>query len=113
MESGLPDILSSMVTTSKFVIYTLIDQKGNLLNFLYRYTEMEIGNLNILISVPHDGNLKPNTISDRLSDQNGNFKNDQNTRTYAKILKEELVSLFLLKKNLDAAPFVIYNNLHR
>jgi len=67
----------------------------NIKNFEKRYTEIDLGNLNILISVPHDGPLKPPGIQDREKDQNGNFKNDLNTRKIAKILRDELTALFL------------------
>lgn len=84
----------------------------NIKNF-ERYTEIDLGNLNILISVPHDGPLKPPGIQDREKDQNGNFKNDLNTRKIAKILRDELTALFLNHTRTQAMPFVIYNNLHR
>jgi hypothetical protein len=75
---------------------------------------MELGNMNILISVPHDGQLKPSTIRDRACDQIGNLKNDINTRKFAEVLKDELISLFLAKNGTSFfIPFTIYNNLHR
>ncbi len=74
---------------------------------------MTIGNLNILISVPHDGPLKPEDIHDREKDSNGNYKNDSNTRKVARVLSEELTRLFSIDKESLISPFVIYNNLHR
>lgn len=74
---------------------------------------MEVGNMNILISVPHDGPLKPDDIHDREKDSNGNYKNDSNTRKVARVLREELSRLFSKDKDLPLLPFVIYNNLHR
>jgi len=63
--------------------------------------------------VPHDGPLKPLTIQDRDKDNKGNIKNDLNTRKVAKILRDELATLFLTHNRTRALPFVIYNNLHR
>lgn len=77
------------------------------------YTELEIGNLNILLSVPHDGSLRPNEIPNRDKDLNGNLKNDKNTRKFTKKLKNELEILFSNQYGVEFAPFAIYNNLHR
>ncbi|RMZ94851.1 pglyrp1 isoform X3 [Brachionus plicatilis] len=72
-----------------------------------KYTEFEIGNLNILISVPHGGNLFPDQIPDRTEDGLGNFKGDYNTRPFGEELSTQLHGLFGQK------PFMVYNNLHR
>jgi hypothetical protein len=32
------------------------------------YTVLEVGNINLLLSIPHDGNLKPTNIKDRTVD---------------------------------------------
>lgn len=77
------------------------------------YTELEIGNLNILLSVPHDGLLRPNEIPNRENDLNGNLKNDKNTRKFTKYLRNDLEILFLNKYGVKLVPFVLYNNLHR
>ena len=86
------------------------------MNIVYghkKYTELEIGNINILLSVPHDGYMRPNEIQNRESDQNGNLKSDKNTKKFANYLKEEIKFLFLTNRGIKANPFVINNNLHR
>ncbi|RNA38969.1 pglyrp1 isoform X3 [Brachionus plicatilis] len=77
------------------------------------YTELELGNLNILLSVPHDGSLRPPEIPNRENDLNGNLKNDKNTRRFTKSLKNELEILFFTHQDIKLIPFVLYNNLHR
>jgi hypothetical protein len=81
------------------------------------YTEMVLGDLNILISVPHDGLLRPAAISNRTEDSIGNLISDFNTRKFANVLRSELVSLFANNKTANSQgghyPFIIYNNLHR
>ena len=78
---------------------------------------MELGNVNILISVPHDGFLKPESVHDRSNKsirEKGLFiLNDTNTRPFSKIIKRELSTLFSSNKNVKVKPFVIFNNLHR
>lgn len=74
---------------------------------------MVVGNMNILISAPHDGPLKPDDIHDREKDSNGNYKNDTNTRKIAHVLSEELTRLFSAERKTPLSPFVVYNNLHR
>ena len=92
---------------------SLIDKSGNIVYGFKRYTEFHLGNINILISVPHDGSSKPIDIHDRQTDNQGNFKNDFNTRNVAISIKNELSDLFLSKKDFKALPFVVMNNLHR
>ncbi|CAF0795964.1 unnamed protein product [Brachionus calyciflorus] len=77
------------------------------------YTELELGDVNILISVPHDGYLRPTDIPNRENDRNGNLKSDKSTRKFANFLQEELKNLFLKYRGIKANPFVIINNLHR
>ena len=77
------------------------------------YTQLEIGNINLLISIPHDGLLRPYEINNRTNDALGNLLNDLNTRKIGQIIRDELMILFLTKKGLNARPYVIYNNLHR
>ena len=73
------------------------------------YTQLELGNVNILISVPHDGILKPKNIKNRTGEKN--IKSDYNTRKFADTLRKELSNLFLTRKAINASPFIIYNNL--
>jgi hypothetical protein len=77
------------------------------------YTEIELGNVNILISVPHNGVLRPQDIQNRDSDQFGNIKADSNTKRLGIGLKNELENLFYERRNKIAVPFIIMNNLHR
>jgi hypothetical protein len=37
------------------------------------YTEFHSGNVNILLSVPHDGQLRPTSITNRTADANNNL----------------------------------------
>jgi hypothetical protein len=76
------------------------------------YTEMELGNINLLISVPHDGQLYPVDIQNRTADELNNLKGDFNTRKVAQKLRDELVALFA-SVGQSARPFMVYNNLHR
>lgn len=76
------------------------------------YTELELGNVNLLISVPHDGSLRPVEIPDRV-DPYGNIRRDSNTRNFTQILKDELSTLFSSFYGYNIQMFVIYNNLHR
>lgn len=71
------------------------------------YTEFELGNLNILISVPHGGNLYPIDIPDRTEDGLGNFKGDFNTRPFGEELSAQLFDLF------GQTAYMVFNNLHR
>ena len=70
---------------------------------------MELGNINILISVPHDGHLRPDDIQYRKV----NDKGDLNTRMFAKVIQEELKQLFLAYQNSVIFPFIVFNNLNR
>jgi hypothetical protein len=87
---------------------------GNLMYCLYGfkgYTQLELGNINLLISVPHDGYIRPGDIKNRTE---SNIVTDYNTRKFANILKDELSLLFKNKRGIQQAkPFIIYNNLHR
>lgn len=78
---------------------------------------MELGNINILISVPHDGQLKPESIQDRskksIREKGLLILNDTNTRQFSKIMKKELSTLFSVNTKIKVSPFVIFNNLHR
>lgn len=76
------------------------------------YIEWEKGNINIIISSPHDGYLKPDSIPDR-TPQDGTSTIDFNTRIVTQSLANELSKLFSLKTGSTKKPFVLYNNLHR
>ncbi len=73
------------------------------------YTVLEVGNINLLLSIPHDGNLKPTNIKDRTVDT----VIDYNTQNFGKAVRDELIYLFKTVKNMDARPYVVYTNLHR
>ena len=73
-----------------------------------KYTEFHSGNLNILLSVPHDGLLKPDSITDRASDISNNLKGDYNTRKLGLLIRSKLTSLINDGKK---TPFMIFNNL--
>jgi hypothetical protein len=77
------------------------------------YTEFEFGNVNILLSVPHDGSLRPADIPDRVVDPSGNILRDSNTRHFAQVVRDELVNLLSNYYGYNVKLFVIYNNLHR
>lgn len=80
------------------------------LNGYKNYTFLETGNINILISVPHNGNLKPADIPDR---NETSMNSDLNTFRIANGLLSELQRLFFQEKGLDVRPFLVANNLHR
>jgi hypothetical protein len=84
-----------------------------IINGLNNYTSLSLGNLNILISAPHGGNFRPESIADRTEDDHGNLKGDKNTKEIAFILRDELSLLFLNNSSIDAKPFLLYNNLSR
>ena len=90
-----------------------LDLPINTINGYKNYTQLEMGNINILISIPHDGSLKPADIPDRDSDALGNLKSDLNTRKFGQVVRDELMILFLTRVGMNVRPFVIYNNLHR
>lgn len=74
------------------------------------YTGMETGTVNILISVPHNGNFKPSDIPDRVDTS---LLSDTNTRRLANVLRDELQKLFWNFKGKIAIPFLVFNYLHR
>ena len=115
----LNQLFKKIVFTLSFVSLFKMDYSSrlelpvNIVNGYKNYTQLEIGNLNILLSVPHDGYLRPDEISNRTTDALGNLLNDMNTRKIAQIIRDELMILFLVKNGVNARPYVIYNNLHR
>jgi len=84
------------------------------------YNTYEPGNINILISSPHGGDLAPTDIPDRqsvtdegvvLSDYVTNT--DLNTKYIAKAIRDALVLLFKERNNIDARPHLLNTNLKR
>ena len=69
------------------------------------FIEYVVGNLPIVISVPHGGYLKPSTIPDRVLGTAGH--QDTNTQELAR----EIIELF--RKQTGKVPHVIINRLHR
>ena len=72
------------------------------------YTQFGLGDLNILISVPHGGNIRPGNIKDRTNDSLGNLKSDFNTILFGNSLRADLSDLFG-----DRMPFIVSSQLHR
>lgn len=50
------------------VNFTFISSVDIISGYKY-YTNLEVGNVNILLSAPHNGELKPSDIADRVLDQ--------------------------------------------
>jgi hypothetical protein len=69
------------------------------------FIEYVVGNLPIVISVPHGGYLKPSTIPDRVLGTAGHQD------TYTQELAREIIELF--RKETGKVPHVIINRLHR
>jgi len=90
-------------------------------NISYKgYNTYESGNMNILISSPHGGDLAPTDIPDRQSvtDEGVILKDyvtntDLNTKYIAKTIRDALVLLFKEKNNIDARPHLLNTNLKR
>ena len=76
------------------------------------YTKLSVGNINIILSAPHDGELRPSNIPDRTSDRLGNIGSDRRTSLIAQLVSEELTKLFFGSK-IDGRPFVVENYLQR
>lgn len=75
------------------------------------YTSMHLGNINILISVPHGGTVAPDDMPDNF---NSSSEGDSSTRLVAKLVRQELSQLFgSCNDNSQALPFLIINNLAR
>lgn len=69
------------------------------------FTEYVVGNLPIVISVPHGGYLKPSTIPDRVLGTAGHQD------TYTQELAREIIEEF--RRTTGSVPHVIINRLHR
>lgn len=74
------------------------------------YIEFYNGNMNLLISVPHDGTFMPHFITNRTSDKSNNLKRDLNTEKIANEIRNHLKVLF---NSEGKVPFMIVNKLHR
>jgi hypothetical protein len=92
-----------------FVICKFKENAAQVVFGYKNYTEFELGNINILITVSHDGWMEPSSIKDRTEPS----PIDENTRNFARVLRDELTSLFSAQYGYSVRPFVIYNNLHR
>ena len=69
-----------------------------------QYVEYYPGNLPIILSVPHGGNMMPEEINDRIY---GTKVNDTNTKELSKVIMN------ILNLNFGDRPYVIINNLDR
>ena len=73
------------------------------------YTGIFLGDLNILITAPHGGLLKPADIQSRTEKTLG----DSNTLNLAIELKNQLSSIFKSNGFINNQPFLAYNKLNR
>ena len=69
-----------------------------------RYIEFHVGNLPIILSAPHDGDLEPVEIADR---SYGVSVTDTNTKKLTLAIKNAFLTKF------GKTPYVIINNLKR
>lgn len=88
--------------------YTCLITNCQVIYGYLNYTEYHVGNINIMISIPHDGYLKPRNIPDRTSTDAGII--DYNTWKLGTTIVDELVKLF---KPENKMPHLVVNNLHR
>ncbi len=86
------------------VNYCEIQLKG-----LKNFTGIYLGNLNLIITAPHGGLLKPDNIQSRTEGNLG----DTNTLQLSIELKNELASIFKANGYQNNKPFLVYNELHR
>lgn len=73
------------------------------------YTGIVLGDMNILISAPHGGLLKPDNIEDRTATNYG----DYNTLKFAHELRKKIENKFQAAGLTKHSPFLVYNELHR
>ena len=85
----------------------------NVLNGYKNYTQLSLGNINIILSAPHGGNLTPVNIANRTEDALGNLVDDMNSKEIAKVIRRELNSLFQRANVSNSMPFMIENKLRR
>jgi len=95
------------------IVPNVLSQNFQIIYGQKSYTQLEPGNVNILISTPHDGQLQPATITTRTNDVLGNLVGDTNTGLIARAIRDELQRLFLVNKNVVARPYLVANNLVR
>lgn len=74
-----------------------------------QYIELEPGNINILLTVPHNGHLSPENLPNRTQES----PVDSNTRKIAEVFRDELSSILSPKLGYTVKPFIVYNNLRR
>ena len=81
------------------------------------YSQMEIGNINILITSPHGGYLEPSNIMNRtsltISGNRAVTTPDGNTLNTSRIITDELSALFKRKYGADIRPYYIHTKLRR
>lgn len=93
-------VLSALILFQSFQSYSQIAYGSN------RYIEYHIGNLPIIISVPHGGNLTPSSIPDRTC-------NDAVTATDANTIELAQNIKLAFAKATGCNPHIIYCNLKR
>jgi hypothetical protein len=78
------------------------------------YSGIIIGNINIMLTVPHDGNLIVNGWPNR-TDEGGNPLRDVYTLDFALAVSNKFTQLYQQKFNTknQVSPFIVFNNLHR
>jgi hypothetical protein len=76
------------------------------------YSGINIGSINILLTVPHDGYLMPDGWPNR-TDKLGNIRRDSFTMNFTQAVSDELSALFLNRTQIAYRPFVAYSNIHR
>jgi hypothetical protein len=96
--------------TYEFLSLIFLCKSAHALYGYMNYTQLEIGNINLLLSIPHNGNLKPTSIKDRTGTD---IVIDYNTRPFGEVLKNELNVLLSAKFGRPVKIFVVINNLHR
>jgi hypothetical protein len=100
-----------------FLILTIFLTKQTILSVKIKgtndFTDIELGNINILISIPHDGSLIPNYITNRTYDIYNKMNRDWYTKLVADGIRDELSNLFRLNLGIEVSPFIVSNHLHR
>jgi len=106
-------MLRSLKIKTVFFIFAinhyLINGQGTCVTGNNGYVTLEPGQLNILISAPHGGNLTPEYMLDYYNtSSNGIY-----TKEVAILVRDELSQYFSDCEKINARPFLIYNDLHR
>ncbi|WP_461532966.1 hypothetical protein [Sinomicrobium sp.] len=81
-------------------------QSGDVYKDSNNWTEVVVGNIPLVISVPHGGNLKPSNIPDRTCN-NPTTITDANTRELARAIEQEFISKYNIR------PYIIFCHLQR